>query len=274
MTCFYPIFLKDLDIYVPCGKCKACRLVYVQNLVERGKHEALQYSCNLFVTLTYSDEYLPSDYQLCYSDFQCFMKRFRKYSRLKGFKYLACGEYGGSTGRPHFHFIGFGLDKSYLPILRKAWRLGHITCDIALPSAVGYIAKYALKTKKEVNSELSKYGVDVTPPMVKWSKGLGRSWLEARRNELSKDLSYLSKGKTKELNRYYWSLLNYSRNTKADFSHPCRNHLKMFRDLRNHERIEKALVQNPECKGNVKIYTVKRSLENASKILGKSQIKG
>ena len=75
---------------------------------------------NAFITLTYDDEHLPELGSLKFSDFQKFIRRFRKklaredmkahgvvYRRLR---FYHCGEYGDKEGRPHFHAILFGYD--------------------------------------------------------------------------------------------------------------------------------------------------------------------
>ena len=62
-----------------------------------------------FITLTYADEYLPSDGKLKYLDFQLFMKRLRKYCG-KEISFFMCGEYGEKTARPHYHACIFGYD--------------------------------------------------------------------------------------------------------------------------------------------------------------------
>lgn len=95
---------------------------------------------NCFVTLTYSDEHLPSDGSLRYRDFQTFMKRLRQAaihsqagircgvsrtgpwagpsgsvavstgSAASRVRFFMCGEYGPSTLRPHYHACLFNVD--------------------------------------------------------------------------------------------------------------------------------------------------------------------
>ena len=65
-------------------------------------------SCML--NLTYDDEHLPKHGQLLKTDLQKFFKRMRK-SGFK-FRYVASGEYGDVSKRPHFHIALFGVDFS------------------------------------------------------------------------------------------------------------------------------------------------------------------
>lgn len=109
-----------------------------------------------FCTITYTPENMPitADGRLTLRkyDIQCFMKRARKWLNEKyedkapKFKYMLCGEYGGTHGLPHYHIIFFGLD-NYLcdEMLRKNWREG-ITQSKALAGAhIRYTLKYMEK---------------------------------------------------------------------------------------------------------------------------------
>lgn len=63
---------------------------------------------NCFITLTYNDDAIPDDGGLHKPHLQRFFKRLRK--RKGKFRYYACGEYGDSTKRPHYHACIFGMD--------------------------------------------------------------------------------------------------------------------------------------------------------------------
>lgn len=129
------------EIELPCGQCRGCRLERSRQWAIRCVHEAQMHWDNCFITLTYSDEFLPQVVPgvgtLRYSDFQQFMRRLRKrvYSLPAEFKtgdrpggssglsalgvrsneqsvvrFYMCGEYGSRTLRPHFHACLFGID--------------------------------------------------------------------------------------------------------------------------------------------------------------------
>lgn len=135
-------------VSVPCGKCVGCRAARAKEWAIRCVHEASLYEQNCFVTLTYNDFHLPKNRSLEHSDFQKFMKRFRKLltsrSRLfdyisdyvvhhvdyfktfearadyiadmvasyykRDVRYFMCGEYGDQNGRPHYHVCFFNFD--------------------------------------------------------------------------------------------------------------------------------------------------------------------
>ena len=98
-------------IQVPCGKCLECRIQYARSWADRCVLEAKQYKYNYFVTLTYDDAFLPNRNSLCPKDLQLFIKRLRKHYSKKypGVKvrFLASGEYGDLSWRPHYHIILF-----------------------------------------------------------------------------------------------------------------------------------------------------------------------
>jgi len=87
--------LDDTVVYRPCGSCIECRIQDASDKTVRMVHESKSHNANCFVTLTYSDKYLPEDGSLNHRHFQLFMKRLRKISPFK-FKFYMCGEYGKS----------------------------------------------------------------------------------------------------------------------------------------------------------------------------------
>lgn len=109
-------------IIIPCGKCIGCRLEYSRQWANRCMLELQYHDSAYFVTLTYDDYHIPISYYpdeetgealesftLCKRDFQLFMKRLRKRFSDQQIRFFACGEYGPSTFRPHYHVILFGL---------------------------------------------------------------------------------------------------------------------------------------------------------------------
>lgn len=98
-------------IKVTCGKCVECLQQRRNSWAKRTELEmysngALRYKHGYFVTLTYDNQHIPRDsrgkYTLRIKDLQMFFDRLRK---LRKFRYLACGEYGGTTYRPHYHLL-------------------------------------------------------------------------------------------------------------------------------------------------------------------------
>lgn len=155
----------DKPMSVPCGQCVGCRLDRSKSWAIRCMHEAQLHSQNCFITLTYSDEYLPSNASLRMSDFQKFMKRLRKRFGA-GIRFYHCGEYGEKLGRPHYHACIFGFDFPDKEILRKnngyplytskilesLWQFGFSSIGTLTFESAAYVARYILK---KVNGELA-----------------------------------------------------------------------------------------------------------------------
>ena len=100
----------DQPIEVPCGQCIGCRLERSRQWAVRCVHEASLYKNNCFVTLTYSDDKLPSDGSLHFDHFQKFMKRLRRFYDDSRIRFFHCGEYGEQYSRPHYHCCLFNFD--------------------------------------------------------------------------------------------------------------------------------------------------------------------
>lgn len=110
-----PKFLKIWEIdndtykreevtYLPCGKCEQCRIDQSAQKAIRATMEAQKWPKNAFLTLTYSNDKLPAKRSLKKRDLQLFWKKLRKHQwkyYKEHIRYLACGEYGPATRRPH-----------------------------------------------------------------------------------------------------------------------------------------------------------------------------
>lgn len=113
-------------IETPCNHCIACEKL-------RALRTAVQLACelkttlgdSLFLTLTYNDENLPSDFSVNKNHLQNFLKKLRhwriKTDHIGNFRYLSQNEYGGKFSRPHVHIAGFNLT---IPDLRSVQSKG------------------------------------------------------------------------------------------------------------------------------------------------------
>lgn len=135
----------------PCGQCLACRINKRRAWTHRLLLEAMDHESSCFITLTYSDEYLPEGRTLRKKDLRDFFKRLRYYAGLEKLRYYACGEYGEETHRPHYHAIVFGLDLLDGEKVARAWPFGRVQVAECNESTVQYVAGYV--TKKFVKRE-------------------------------------------------------------------------------------------------------------------------
>lgn len=129
-----------VDVEVPCGSCDYCQYIHQQQWVKRMQYESMpdiNKYC-YFITLTYDSAYLKKDKAmsrelysvkrngevipllLCRKHLQLFFARLRKYTGKK-FTYYACGEYGETYSRPHFHIVLWSDDSFQKNEIEQAW---------------------------------------------------------------------------------------------------------------------------------------------------------
>jgi hypothetical protein len=175
---------KGAVLKVACGQCIGCRLDHSLRWAARCMHESKKHDSNSFITLTYSDEHLPSDMSLSLKEFQRFMYRLRKSLRKSDIKIkiFYCGEYSPPRPaiipnttvhpdtlpdglRPHYHACIFGFDftdkklwsvRNDIPIyssdyLAGIWGKGHCTVGNLTYESAAYVARY---TVKKINGKL------------------------------------------------------------------------------------------------------------------------
>lgn len=129
----------------------------------RARHEISEHTDNCFLTLTYDEESIPSQF-IIKEDFQKFMKRLRS-KTFKKIRYMVSYEYGTKKFRPHFHALLFGYSPKSQTFLKntnsgyplftseeisKLWPHGFHSIAEANEKTAYYIASYALKGKKRV----------------------------------------------------------------------------------------------------------------------------
>lgn len=163
-------------IEIPCGHCIGCRLKYSSDWATRCMLELNYHDKASFITLTYDDEHLPIPNQIINTDgvvsdspihplvkrdLQLFFKRLRKTFSEDKIRYFACGEYGSTSMRPHYHIILYGVDFSddrkifktskngdfyyTSETLSTLWKNGfHLITDVTYDTCA-YTARYVTK---------------------------------------------------------------------------------------------------------------------------------
>lgn len=192
---------------IPCRKCLDCRMRYAKEWAVRISLHTKDYpNNNWFLTLTYSDKFLPLNEAgiptLDYSHLTLFLKKLRAAVNYvdgcklkKGdpgyvtFKYFAAGEYGSRFRRPHFHLIMLGLplkdaepyksnklgQMTYISkIIDELWGFGFHTLGTVTYESSGYVARYCMKKASKLDYE--KLGIE--PEKSRVSKGLGKPYFE------------------------------------------------------------------------------------------------
>jgi len=215
MKCLKPIILfKNVNrqlypdgLEVPCGKCEACRIQKRNEWCVRMIHELDSWTDAVFVTLTYSEDKIPSHESLVKSDLQKFFKRLRKKIEPNKIKYFACGEYGDQTNRPHYHAIIFGLSQKDHDIINECWGLGIIHTGIAEPASMRYVAKYI---QKKLSGELAKEVYEDTnreSVFCLTSKGMGKNFVLKNAKQITDNCGFTLFGTPMSFPRYYLKIL-------------------------------------------------------------------
>lgn len=151
MDCISPLHLSPPRGTVPCGKCIACLKRRQDDWsIRLTKEYENSFNC-YFLTLTYSDDCVPvrplggePTKVLLKRDIQLWLKRLRKSLEPHKIRFFACGEYGPTTLRPHYHVIIFNFPQGFQiqERVNKTWRKGYITYSLVTPARVRYVAKY------------------------------------------------------------------------------------------------------------------------------------
>lgn len=205
MMCSHRVSIQDKTtggmLLVPCGRCIACRLNKSRGWAIRIMHEVKVSKVSCFVTLTYSDEFLPKNKSLVVEDCQKFFKRLRKNSQLK-IRYFLGGEYGEQGARPHYHAVLFGISKDFKAEIERSWGLGYITVDDVTIERAMYVAKYTVK--KLSGSEKSKYGDRVSEfGLMSRRPGIGSDFVVSNFSFIKNNGFCVVKGNKVGLPRYY-----------------------------------------------------------------------
>lgn len=231
--------LQRNETTIPCGKCFACRLRKRKEMTTRLSNELSLYGEDCcFITLTYKDECLPTTCirsvkdpdkmiargvgelpveTLLPSDVQKFIKRLRRHLEyvpksakkrigrdhvIKPIRYFAVGEYGGKTGRPHYHLLIFGWKPSDLVAhslrkgnvvyrsaqVEKLWRFGFSTVQPCGYGVSRYCARYVTKKcmgnpVKDAEPFKDSYFPEFVLQSVKHG-GIGAPWFDSHYEEI------------------------------------------------------------------------------------------
>lgn len=241
MPCYHPLTAWQTDdgtvifsergrirreLQLPCGQCVGCRLERSRQWAVRCYHEQQMHRENCFITLTYSDEFLPPDWSLNYSHFQKFMKRLRK---LKGpSRFFMCGEYGDENFRPHYHACLFGVqfrdrqnwrksasgfDTFRSEELDRLWGMGHAELGELTFESAAYVARYVMKkvTGKDAERHYETFDpytgeiFNRTPEFARMSlkPGIGFDWYAKFRSEVFPRDRVVINGREVRPPRYY-----------------------------------------------------------------------
>lgn len=247
---------------IPCGQCMDCRLERSRQWAVRCVHESKMHEHNCFVTLTYSDEHMPENGNLHYPHFQRFMRNLRKRFPDANIRFYACGEYGDTFGRAHYHACLFGVNfldrKPYRkskagfmayesPTLQSLWKYGNAWVGDFTFETAGYTSRYI--TKKllgnaakypplYVNQETGETFHRV-PEFTRMSlkPGIGRPFYEKYHTDIFPHDRIVIRGSVSKPPRYYSRL--YAKSNPSEWEEiSYRRYLSCKPEEQEFERLE------------------------------------
>ncbi|MEM1986745.1 MAG: hypothetical protein QXQ24_08415 [Nitrososphaeria archaeon] len=224
MACAHPIKIhqKGITHNVPCGQCMPCRVQYQEQIMFAASLELMTAYKNgfgaSFCTFTYSDDKLPENGSLRKKDLQLFIKRLRSnidYRRpQKKFKYIACGEYGDTFGRAHYHSVFIGLSDYEANIASKeCWKNGLIDIQPLGRGGMRYVTKYCTKQIKGDKAVELYDNQGIERPFLLRSKNMGKAWMMENIEKLTEDnFHYNKNSKMVPIPKYYRNKLDIYKN--------------------------------------------------------------
>lgn len=212
---------------LPCGQCVGCRLERSRQWAIRCMNEAKMHPKNCVVTLTYDDVHLPADRSLVKRDLQLFMKRLRK-AHGSGIRFYACGEYGETTKRPHYHCILFNFDPADKVYYRKSaiddnlwtseslrliWGNGYCVVGEVTFESCAYVARYIIDKMTGPKADdwyTTDDGVIVEPEFTNMSRrpGIGTAYFKKFGAEVYTHDSQIVRGLEVRPPRFYDVLMD------------------------------------------------------------------
>lgn len=213
------VFRKDksetgIRIKIPCGKCYGCKLEHSRQWAVRCMHEKRLHDRSAFLTLTYAK--LPPGGSLVKRDLQLFMKKYRKYAGT-GIRFFACGEYGETTNRPHYHVLLLNSDLNDKRLLKRGdefslytsqklsqmWEHGHHAIGDVTYESCAYVARYCMK---KITGKIAKdHYQGRQPEFIVMSRrpGIGTGYFQKYSNELLTHDTIIVNGLPAALPRFY-----------------------------------------------------------------------
>lgn len=197
MACFHPrtvyrpidggkLFFSEKpdcrEISIPCRQCIGCRVDRSQEWAVRCMAEAQTHGVErcFFATVTYDEDNNPVS--LVKRDHVLLMKRLRK--EFGSVRFYMCGEYGDKSaalspfgfGRPHFHYLWFGIDipdlkvwrdneryREYTsPTIDQLWGKGRVILGFVTLESAQYVAGYIHKKRLGKDSKEFYRRIDIS----------------------------------------------------------------------------------------------------------------
>lgn len=150
-------------------------------------------------------------------DLQLFMKRLRK-SQPQKVRFYACGEYGETTLRPHYHVILFNCcfsdcrehsknsrDETLYtsPTLAELWPQGHSLIGAVTFESAAYVARYCVKKVNGPAGELHYDGRSPEFALMSRRPGIGSGYYERHGQEVRDHDNVVINNREQSVPRFY-----------------------------------------------------------------------
>jgi len=271
---------------IPCGRCIGCRLERSRQWAIRCVNEAQMHEQNCFITLTYDNDNIifgkNETGTLVPNDLQLFWKRLRKEINKNGnhkCRYFACGEYGGTTNRPHYHACVFGYDfpdKIYhttkegnslysSAMLNNIWGNGHCLIGSVTFESAAYVARYIMG--KKLGREKDYYVEQgIEPEFVRMSRrpGIGTKWFEKYHKDVTTfDIQVINNKETRPP-KFYDKILEktnpelYNKNKTNRKTYKFKTRLQITQNTKNILWYSKRKKNENQIKEKIKLQKIER----------------
>lgn len=255
-----------VPLKIPCGQCIGCKLERSRQWAMRCVHESQLSADNMFITLTYDDAHLHPNHSLVPQHLTDFHKRLHNRllrSRGQGIRYFACGEYGESTRRPHYHTLIFnywfpdarhhGTSKSgerlYVSSeLTSLWPYGYSNFGTVTFESAAYVARYCVKKLDGIlimSDRVPEYGVMSRRP------GIGAEWYAKYRKQTVDHDSVVLRNREMQPPKFYDKKLEAV--DKATFDRVKKRRSRKKRNL-NEQTRERLRVREKVKQAQVNLY--------------------
>ncbi len=146
---------------VGCGRCLPCRINKRRTWAHRLVLESYLHPASIFLTLTYSDDFLPNKSSLVPLEPQLWLKRYRRAIFPRLIRFFLVGEYGTQTQRPHYHAAIFNASRLDQTVIEETWTdvdtrlpLGHVHIGDLNSYSAGYLCGYVTKNMTNPDNPL------------------------------------------------------------------------------------------------------------------------
>ncbi len=243
-------------------------------------HEQRMHKHSDFLTLTIDDEHLNENSEIRAKDLSGFIENLRK-TQQRRLSFFGYGEYGETTGRPHYHAIVFGhtgfLDQCADPFndnpnvwrsqtLNDIWGRGAVEAGSVTMASASYVAGYIGKKLRDKDNCRANpvTGELKTPEFARMSlrPAIGRRWIEQWWRDVYPRDYVLSDGHECKPPRYYdkWMDMVHEQSAQCNFGKACPEHMDMMETVRERRYYEAVQMTKYQMMSAEKIHEARTKL--------------